>query len=236
MMTRATERLRAALGLGDPFTEPPLETLGEDLQGWAGTDPLLRRAIETVRPRLVLEVGTWKGQSAVFMAEACRELGLDAAVLCIDTWLGSLEHLVDDEFRPLLAIRRGRPTIYEQFMANVRARGLQAYLTPLPQTSTTAARFLRQRGISADLVYLDASHEEQDVLADLEAYWPLLRPGGLLIGDDCIAVFPGVARACAAFARRHGLEPRVHGVKFLLQKAEATDGGTGAAASIPTAA
>lgn len=43
-------------------------------------------------------------------------------------------------------------------------------------------------------------------------------PGGLLIGDDCITEFPGVARACAAFARRHGLVPDVHGVKFVLRK------------------
>lgn len=217
-MTKTTERLRATLGLGDPFAEPPLEPLAEDLQGWAGTDPLLRRAIEVLRPSLVVEVGTWKGQSAVFMAEACRELGLDAAVLCIDTWLGSLEHLLDDRFRPLLGIRRGRPTLYEQFLANVRARGLEGWVTPLPQTSITAARFLLHRGIRADLLYLDASHEEADVLADLEAYWPILRPGGLLVGDDCIAAFPGVARACAAFAHRLGLEPKVHGVKFVLRK------------------
>ncbi len=235
-MTGATERLRAALGLGDPFAEPPLERLDEDLQGWAGTDPLLRRAVEVTRPGLVIEVGTWKGQSAVFMAEACRALGLDAAVLCIDTWLGSLEHLLDDRFRPLLGIRRGRPTLFEQFLANVRARGLEGWITPLPQTSITAARFLWHRGIRANLVYLDASHEEADVLADLEAYWPLLRPGGLLVGDDCIAAFPGVARACAAFARRNGLVPEVHGVKFVLRKpAEARDGET-APAAVPAAA
>lgn len=217
-MTAATEQLRAVLGFGDPFAEPPLETLPEDLQGWAGRDPVLRRAIEIVRPRLVVEVGTWKGQSAVFMAETCCELGLDAAILCIDTWLGSLEHLVDDRFRSLLGVRRGRPTLYEQFLSNVRARGLEGYLTPLPQTSGTAARFLQCRGIVADLVYLDASHEEPDVLADLEAYWPLLRPGGLLVGDDCTANFPGVVRALEIFARRHALEPRVEGVKFVLRK------------------
>lgn len=217
-MTRATERLRSTLGLDDPFAEPPLEDLPEDLQGWAGTDPLLRRAIEAIRPGLVIEVGTRKGQSAVFMAETCRELGLDAALLCIDTWLGSLEHLLDPGFRPLFAIRRGRPTLYEQFLSNIRARGLQTYVTPLPQTSRTAARFLGVRGVRADLVYLDASHEEEDVLADLEAYWPLLRPGGLSVGDDCIAAFPGVVRACVAFARRVGIQPWVEGVKFVLRK------------------
>lgn len=84
-MTRATETLRAALRLGDPFADPPAEPLEEDLQGWAGTDPLLRRAVEAIRPGLVVEVGSWKGQSAVYMAEHCRALGLDAALLCIDT-------------------------------------------------------------------------------------------------------------------------------------------------------
>lgn len=235
-MTRATERLRSILGLGDPFAEPPLEDLPEDLQGWAGTDPLLRQAIEAIRPGLVIEVGTWKGQSAVFMAETCRELGLDAALLCIDTWLGSLEHLSDPRFRPLLAIRRGRPTLYEQFLANIRARGLQRYVTPLPQTSRTAARFLLVRGVRADLVYLDASHEEEDVLADLEAYWPLLRPGGLLVGDDCISAFPGVVRACAEFARRVGVQARVQGVKFVLRKPESAAADSGLCAATEAAA
>lgn len=115
-------------------------------------------------------------------------------------------------------MRRGRPTIYEQFLANIRARGLERYVTPLPQTSLTAAQYLRHRGILADLVYVDASHVEADVLADLEAYWPLLRPGGLLVGDDHVPLFPGVIRACAEFARRHGLEPLVAGVKFVLRK------------------
>ncbi len=217
-MTPTTRTVRALLGLADPFAEPLDEPLAEDLQGWAGTDPLLRRAVEIARPGLVIEVGTWKGQSAVFMAEHCRALGLDACILCIDTWLGSLEHLLDDRFRALLRVRRGRPTIYEQFLANVRARGLEGYITPLPQTSRTAARLLRARGLLADLIYIDASHEEQDVLEDLEAYWPLLRPGGLLVGDDHIAPFPGVIRACSAFARRHALEPRIDGVKYLFHK------------------
>lgn len=217
-MTRATDTLRAMLGLGDPFAEPPAEPLAEDLQGWAGTDPLLRRAVEASRPGIILEVGSWKGQSAVFMAEHCRALGLDAALLCIDTWLGSLEHLVCAQFRPLLGLRRGRPMLYEQFMANIRARRLEGWVTPLPQTSRTAARFLRHCGIRADLIYLDASHEEADVLDDLEAYWPLLRPGGLLVGDDHVPLFPGVVRACAEFARRHRLEPRIEGVKFVLRK------------------
>jgi len=35
-----------------------------------------------------------------------------------------------------------------------------------------------------DLIHLDAGHDYRSVTADLEAWWPLLRPGGILIGDD----------------------------------------------------
>lgn len=217
-MTRTTAMVRERLGLGDPFAEPPSADLPLDLQGWAGTDPLLLQAIDAVRPGLGVEVGSWKGQSAVFMAEHRRARGYDSAILCIDTWLGSIEHLAREDLRPLLGLRHGRPTLYEQFHANVRARGLETWITPLPQTSQTAARYLAMRSVRADLVYLDGSHEYEDVLADLEAYWPLLRPGGLLVGDDFIPMFEGVRRACTRFAARHGLAVQVAGVKFVLRK------------------
>ena len=35
-----------------------------------------------------------------------------------------------------------------------------------------------------DLVYIDASHEAADVLADAVLAWPLLKPGGFLGFDD----------------------------------------------------
>lgn len=34
------------------------------------------------------------------------------------------------------------------------------------------------------LVYLDAMHAYDDVLADCRAWWPLVEPGGMLCGDD----------------------------------------------------
>ena len=35
-----------------------------------------------------------------------------------------------------------------------------------------------------DWIYVDALHTYDAVLADLRAWWPKLRPGGLLSGDD----------------------------------------------------
>jgi len=52
-----------------------------------------------------------------------------------------------------------------------------------------------------DLVFLDGDHYEEDVEADMDAWWPLVKPGGILCGHDYvwkqdeIVHHPGVKRA-----------------------------------------
>jgi len=52
------------------------------------------------------------------------------------------------------------------------------------RSSLIAARWFAAAGFQADLVYLDASHDADDVYADIKAWWSNLRPGGVLFGDD----------------------------------------------------
>jgi predicted O-methyltransferase YrrM len=64
-----------------------------------------------------------------------------------------------------------------------------------------------------DFVYLDARHDRDSVLADLEAWWPKLRPGGIIAGHDYVdGVLPngvfGVRSAVDAFF--HALRLPVH--------------------------
>lgn len=39
---------------------------------------------------------------------------------------------------------------------------------------------------SLDLVYIDGNHQSAYVTTDLQAWWPKVREGGLVIGDDCV--------------------------------------------------
>jgi len=48
--------------------------------------------------------------------------------------------------------------------------------------STRAASLIQDQ--SLDFVYLDAGHNYDSVIADLEAWRPKVKPGGLLCGDD----------------------------------------------------
>lgn len=186
-----------------PYEGHDLAAHPQDMQGWGSADPLFERVIGALRPQLIVEVGTWKGASAIHMARVARNLGLSSRIICIDTWLGSAEHIVDDQWRPSLRLKNGYPQLYFTFLTNVIASELTDVIIPLPIDTGNAARLLEVRGIRPDLVYLDGAHDYASVLNDLLRYWKLLKDTGVLIGDDYVN-WPEVTSAANDFAKQIG--------------------------------
>ncbi len=222
-MTTATKPAWiAALHPDSPYEG--LEPTPRDLQGWGSDSPIFERLIQEIRPELIVEVGSWKGASAVGMAKCMAKHGVEGHVLCVDTWLGSLEQWLEPTERQHGYFNRymvhGAPLgLYAQFLANVVHEKLQEVVLPFPTTSTIAAKWLAAKGVKVDLVYLDGSHEYEDVLSDLRLYWPLLSEKGVLFGDDYES--KDVKRAVGEFSLQGeammGVE--VEGNKWALRRA-----------------
>jgi hypothetical protein len=190
-----------------------------DDHGWGGQSPAFRKLITEIKPELIIEVGSWKGASAIEMATVCRDVAPTAKVVCVDTWLGALEFWTDQSDPQRfgsLALKHGYPTVYYQFLANICHKGLQDTVIPFPQTAAIGALWCRFYGIQADLIYLDGSHEEEDVFQDLCAYWELVRAGGVLFGDDY--GWDGVRLAVDSFAKQEGLKVAFLDDKWLLRR------------------
>jgi hypothetical protein len=212
----------------DPFEGFPAGEYQLDATG-GGATPIFQMLFEALEPQFVIEVGSWKGMSALWMGNwlrahnvcvplsaggsdgACMSvqpsMGLDfhPLLLCIDTWLGAPE-LYQVEASGAWGIqgkrKYGRPQIYEQFLANVILTELTDYILPFATTSSAAARWLLMKGFAekADLIYIDGAHDEPDVMRDLIDYWELLKPGGALFGDDYDQNWTGVVKAVDRFA------------------------------------
>lgn len=62
-----------------------------------------------------------------------------------------------------------------------------------------------------DLLYIDGGHSYEQVMADLENFAPLVRPGGLILLHDVLFIefFPGVQRAFNEWRARPGYESEV---------------------------
>jgi len=180
--------------------------LPENLDGWNGTKPILGDLIREIRPKHVIEVGTWKGQSAITMAKAVKANGLNTIITCVDTWLGAVEFWGDMKHTPErnLLLKNGYPQIYYQFLSNVVHNNVQDVILPFPNTSFIAAKHFQQKGVKAEMIYIDGSHEYEDVLQDNTQYWNLVTPGGILFGDDW--GWTSVRAAVEAFAANAGVK------------------------------
>ena len=67
--------------------------------------------------------------------------------------------------------------------------------------SILTARLLYFLGYRLDVIYVDSAHELGETLVELHMFYLLLRPGGLLMGDDL--EWPAVAHNVKLFVRCH---------------------------------
>eukprot|EP00928_Gymnodinium_smaydae_P045619 TRINITY_DN30385_c0_g1_i1.p1 TRINITY_DN30385_c0_g1~~TRINITY_DN30385_c0_g1_i1.p1 ORF type:complete len:447 (+),score=55.87 TRINITY_DN30385_c0_g1_i1:44-1384(+) len=96
-------------------------------------------------------------------------------------------------------------------IASSRTQPYRARATHVVQGSVDAAAWMAPG--SLDLVFIDGDHSYNGARGDIEAWWPLLREGGVMVGHDYTLTWPGVVRAVDehAFAQgvRVGFTPEV---------------------------
>jgi predicted O-methyltransferase YrrM len=180
--------LHPALQLGDKPYWQDFPILPNSLEpGSMPADGLYELWMQTYKPTLAIEVGSFLGYSAIKMALEAKRLKLNTTLICVDSWLGSPEHY--DMMKGTMQDRRlgytnGYPTLYHKFVSNVIHAGVQDIIHPFPYPSLTASKILTKLEVSADFMFIDGDHSALGVYLDLQHYWPLLKQGGTLFGDD----------------------------------------------------
>lgn len=210
--------VREALYACDPYIDLPFR-YEKDLQGWGSTSSVFSSVISELKPGLIVEVGTWKGASALHMASICRAQKLATEIVCIDTWLGNWQAWSRSEgvgSREDLKIHNGLPRLYYQFMSNVVAMQMQDIITPLPLTGVAGAKLFKHMNIRPPVIYIDGDHEYESVIFDLSLWLDVLAPGGVIIGDDY--AWPGVRRAVTELLAKKDLDLQIIGEKFTLRR------------------
>jgi len=173
-----------------------------DLQGWNSDSEIFYNLVNEIKPNTIVEVGTWKGRSAARWLEATASAGLETKLYCVDSWLGGIDHYIAETNR--LLDSAGSPRIYHQFIKNFIDSKHSNRIYPIQQTSVNGARILSHYKIKADIIYIDAGHEYEDVIDDLKYYWPVLEKNGKMFGDDFYN-FSGVSKAVEEFSKLNNL-------------------------------
>lgn len=157
----------------------------------ADNDDLLRwywAAAQVLRPDPVcVELGVAYGRSLLYLAYVLLGRGCP----------GSALYGVDPWGRPPPGDGSGGtvPSV-RGVLGGLHCHGLDgelALIRLIGVPSVQAARLWEPA--SLDLVEIDGDHTYAGVHADIEAYLPLIRPGGILAGHDYGDQYPGVRQA-----------------------------------------
>lgn len=121
------------------------------------------------RPLQLVEIGSYLGASACFLAAGLKKSGRDGAVYCIDTWSNE-------------AMSEGARDTMQEFLANTRDF-LQRIVPMRGWSSDVVAALSRQR-LAIDLLFIDGDHSYESCLADWHGYSALLSQNSIVVMHD----------------------------------------------------
>lgn len=130
------------------------------------TDGLYQLCKDFVTPEMVMaEIGCFRGVSTAIWAQHCK------TVYAIDAWLSQLDyHEIPRDW-----MEKAEPLfdkVCEKYPNIVKMKGM----------SVEMSRWFTDE--SLDMVYIDADHREPAVRADLTAWIPKIKHGGIISGHD----------------------------------------------------
>ncbi len=163
--------------------------------------------VTSISARKVAEVGVWKGELSFSLLNKCSFID---RYWLIDPLKASLVRFKSKDglhprCMPLgVYVNRMGEKVKNQRQLNKIAISIES------KCSATNGRavFLRKSSLEAsnsfddgslDFVFIDAIHLYEHVLEDIRVWYPKVRVGGILAGDDFTSKFPGVMKAVSRF-------------------------------------
>lgn len=197
----------------------PIAHLGiKYLPGYFDYENLYRRiANEAKHGDYILEIGAWVGKSTVFMAELVEQSIKHDKVL----WFTTVDPFIID-------CRKDGKGIWQwvEYTDNTPKQHVKdvfyKHIEPFKQYVQVVEGFSvevskRYEDESHFAVWIDGDHSYESALADMEAWYPKVRPGGILAGHDFDDHF-GVPKAVRHFCKAHSLDFDVDNRSWFLYK------------------
>lgn len=176
---------------------------------------------------IFVELGSFVGESAASMIEKIRASGKRIKLYCIDVFDIEKTYL-DGNHSPDMVINgegltcqkwidaHGLRGMYATFAKNLRYKDRDKLITGVLIGKSAELAELFTYG-SVKFCFVDAGHSFDEVLADMRAWFPKMKPDGLFAGHDW---FSGeqIRRAVLQFAEEQKLAVRTTHSSWILQR------------------
>lgn len=136
---------------------------------WAGHIPFAMFLISALRPRVLVELGAYRGVSYCAFCQAVKTTRIDAKCYAVDTWVGDA-HTGEIEEAVLPKLRAHHDPLYADFSRLVES------------TFDDALAHFGDRTI--DLLHIDGFHTFEAASHDFETWLPKMSERGIVIFHD----------------------------------------------------
>jgi predicted O-methyltransferase YrrM len=164
---------------------PPDKAFFDEIEGMISAQEaaLLYRLAAKPRAGCIVEIGSWRGKSAIAMALGVKTLPADKRqpITCIEPHA---------EYTGVLGGKFG-PKDREAFFKAVLDADCAQEIALVNLSSTAAARAWTK---PIGLLFIDGDHSEEGVQADVDAWAPFLTRNGVIVFDDAKDETIGPAR------------------------------------------
>lgn len=152
---------------------------GHNIYGYSRYIHFYREIVANARDGdLFVEVGSFLGQSTAAMGAYIQSAGKRIDFHAVDIF--ELSEFSDEPHYKVIEERGG--DFYGIFEENLRRADVREFINPVKATSLEAASQYADRSI--DFLMIDASHAYADVVDDIIAWYPKIKIGGTISGDD----------------------------------------------------
>jgi len=151
------------------FYFKPRYTNPYGINTWLEHIPFAYDLVHSVRPELIVELGTYYGESYFGFCQAVEEAGIECECRAVDTWSGDLHSGFYDD-AVLAQVEAHNKKYYRRFSSLIRARFDDA-----------VGEF--QDG-TISILHIDGLHTYDAVSHDFSLWLPKVRPGGIVLFHD----------------------------------------------------
>jgi cephalosporin hydroxylase len=129
--------------------------------------------LSELRPKRIVEIGSYQGKSTVFFAKSLEALGVDGKVTAIDPHSGDRQQLGSLNVSVLPS--------FEMFRAHIAACRVEEFVEPIVAMSHDAAK---DWALPVEYLFVDGWHSYDAVMTDGEDWIPHLDGDGIVVFDD----------------------------------------------------
>jgi len=130
-----------------------------------------------------VEIGSWQGRSAIYMAEKIKESGKNIKFYAVDLFKVPQEY--SDDLNHL------GESFLNQYYNNIEP--VKDYITTLVGDSKELYKNFNDQSI--DFLFIDGDHSYKGVKADLTLWFPKIKIKGIIAGHDYNETSCGVRQA-----------------------------------------